>query len=82
MVTLRRRRAPVGVKGKTLFVVTLVEVAELVAAKGGASALGAVHFDVLTAIWEIWHGDLLPPPPRSIGIMGLAGFCDLISWLQ
>jgi hypothetical protein len=23
----------------------------------------------------------LPPPPRSIGIMGLAGFCDLISWL-
>jgi hypothetical protein len=37
---------------------------------------------VLTPIWEIWHGDLLPPPPQSIGIMGLAGFCDLIYGLQ
>jgi len=24
----------------------------------------------------------LPPPPRSIGILGLAGFCDLILGLQ
>jgi hypothetical protein len=32
-------------------------------AQGGTSALSAVDLDVLTPIWEIWHGDLLPPPP-------------------
>jgi hypothetical protein len=37
---------------------------------------------VLAAIWEILHGGLLPPPPRSIGIMELAGFRDLISCFQ
>jgi len=35
-----------------LIVVALVEVAELVAAKGGTSALRAVDFDVLAAIGE------------------------------
>ena len=38
------------------FVVTFVEVTELVAAEGGASALGAVDFDVLAATWERNHG--------------------------
>jgi len=63
-------------------VVALVEVAEGMAAQGGRSALGAVDFNVVTATREICHGDLLPPPPRSIAIMGLAGFCDLIYAVQ
>ena len=65
-----------------LFVVALVEVAESVAAEGGRSALCAVDLDVLTAIWEIWHGGLLPPPPWSTGILGLTGFCELNSCSQ
>jgi hypothetical protein len=40
-----------------LVVVALVEVAELVAAKGGTSALRAVDLDVLTAIGKRWHGE-------------------------
>jgi hypothetical protein len=53
-----------------LFLVEFVEVAEAVAAQGGRSALGAVDFEMLTAIWEIWHGSLL----ESFNVSEFQGF--------
>jgi hypothetical protein len=53
-----------------LFLVEFVEVAETVAAQGGRSALGAVDFEMLTAIWEIWHGSLL----ESFNVSEFQGF--------
>src|ERR1700722_15661407 len=64
----------IAIELDTHFVVHLVEVAEAVAAEGGGSAMSAVNLDVLTPIWKSIHIDLLPLPPRSLGIMGLAGF--------
>ena len=53
------RASSIGVERNALFVIALVKVTELVAAEGGASALGAVDFDVLTSNWERKHGCLL-----------------------
>jgi hypothetical protein len=65
----------VGAELNALVLKALVEETETVAAQGGRSALGAVDFEVLTAIRKICHMKLSPPPPRrSIGIFGLAGF--------
>jgi hypothetical protein len=69
MATLRRRAraffSQIEIEFHALFVVEFVEVAEAVAAQGGRSAVGAVDLEMLAPIWEIWHGGLLPPPPRA-----------------
>ena len=51
----RAATAAIDVQPDALVLVTLVEVAETVAAQRGRSALRAVGFQVLTAIWIIGH---------------------------
>lgn len=46
---------PIGVQSDALFMMTLVEETETIAAKGGRSALRAVDLDVLTAIGKCEH---------------------------
>jgi len=58
-------------------VVTFMEVAELVAAQCGASALRAVDLDVLTSIWKRKHVETPTPSPLIYCNHGVGGIFRL-----
>jgi hypothetical protein len=76
----RAAASAIDVQTDALFLVALVEVTETVAPQRGRSALRAVGFQVLTAIWILRHVWLLPPPPVIWWNHGVRGKFRINLW--
>ena len=76
----RAATAAIDVQTDALVLVALVEVAEPVAAQRGRSALRAVGFQVLTAIWITGHVLSLLPSPLVLWNQGVGGNSRINLW--